>query len=373
MNVHTALKVLGRANNQEDLDSVIFFVTSICNAKCKTCFYWENLNQRGDLTFDEIERITRSMPKFRGLLLSGGEPTLRKDLVDVVGLFVRHNGIQNLSLPTNGLLPARVAEMTAGFLELTPDLGVSLGISVDGPQEIHDEIRGVPRNYERAIETLERVMALRDEVGPRLNVNVTTVVCSRNVREIPEFAEHLFGKYDLDMHNLVLIRGEPMVKDLLIGDHSTMNDFRRYHDALILRYHERRAGKGRASRSWLGRVWSRGFALESQAITYNNFSEGEAWPFACLAGKIVGVIDWNGAVRSCELRPPVANLREYDYDFQRLWNGPEMRKELESIVKDRCFCTHGCFLQPSLAHNRISSLVKAPLRALAQSGRRFFG
>ena len=39
------------------LKLVIFFVTSVCNAKCRTCFYWEELNQRGDLTWDEIQKL----------------------------------------------------------------------------------------------------------------------------------------------------------------------------------------------------------------------------------------------------------------------------------------------------------------------------
>ena len=49
------------------LKLVIFFVTSACNAKCRTCFYWEELNQRGDLTWNEIESLSRTMPRFTDL------------------------------------------------------------------------------------------------------------------------------------------------------------------------------------------------------------------------------------------------------------------------------------------------------------------
>src|SRR5690348_13761322 len=69
------------------LKLVIFFVTSVCNAKCRTCFYWEELNQRGDLTWGEIQKLSRTMPPFTDLWLSGGEPMLRRELADILHLF----------------------------------------------------------------------------------------------------------------------------------------------------------------------------------------------------------------------------------------------------------------------------------------------
>jgi len=56
-----------------DLDFVIFFVTSICNAKCAHCFYWHNLNAPDEgFALEDIEKLARSMPQFRTLLISGG-------------------------------------------------------------------------------------------------------------------------------------------------------------------------------------------------------------------------------------------------------------------------------------------------------------
>jgi MoaA/NifB/PqqE/SkfB family radical SAM enzyme len=371
MRLSTALKVIQRAHDTAHFDTLVLFVTSICNAKCGTCFYWQSLNQKGDLTLDELGKISRSMPAFRNLLLSGGEPTLRRDLVEVVRLFVEHNRIVNVSMPTNGLLPERVVEVARGLLDLDPLLGVAPGVSIDGPGATHDEIRGVPGNYVKAIDSLERLLALREQAGRRLSVSVTSVVCSRNLGEIEGFAERLFAAYDLDAHNLVLIRGEPMLRELLIDEPAAIESFRRFHYDLVRRYQARRASRRGSLSFEPGRLWERGFALESLDITYRNFTRGEAWPFPCLAGQIIGVIDWNGDVRACELRPPVASLRAYGLDFSRLWAGPEMQAELAAIRRDRCFCTHGCFLQPSQEHNIMSSLVRGPLKGIADTlGRR---
>ena len=53
------------------LNTVVFFVTSVCNEKCRHCFYWEELNQKGDLTFEQIRRISETMPAIYGSLAFG--------------------------------------------------------------------------------------------------------------------------------------------------------------------------------------------------------------------------------------------------------------------------------------------------------------
>jgi organic radical activating enzyme len=90
------------------MNSLFLFVTSRCNSRCRTCFYFDKLNSRDDLSFDQIRRISETAPRFKKLWLSGGEPTLRGELGEIVGLFARNNGIENVNLPTNGLIPDRV-------------------------------------------------------------------------------------------------------------------------------------------------------------------------------------------------------------------------------------------------------------------------
>ena len=83
------VQLLRSTQREKRLGTVILFVTSRCNAFCKTCFYHEELNQPGDLTFEQIEQVSRTMPAITDLWLSGGEPTLRRDLSEIINLFVR--------------------------------------------------------------------------------------------------------------------------------------------------------------------------------------------------------------------------------------------------------------------------------------------
>src|SRR5215475_7952629 len=88
--------------------SLFLFVTSRCNSLCRTCFYFDKLNSRDDLTFDQLKTISETAPPFEKLWLSGGEPFLREEPPEIVAMFANNNRIANVNLPTNGLLPEKI-------------------------------------------------------------------------------------------------------------------------------------------------------------------------------------------------------------------------------------------------------------------------
>src|ERR1700694_5522699 len=102
------VQLLRATKREKRLGTVILFVTSRCNAFCQTCFYHAELNQPGDMTFAQIEKISRTMPPITDLWLSGGEPTLRRDISEIIDTFVRRNGGGGLIISTNGLIKSRV-------------------------------------------------------------------------------------------------------------------------------------------------------------------------------------------------------------------------------------------------------------------------
>src|SRR5262245_63177474 len=126
-----------RIRRRRKLNTIIFFVTSHCNATCETCFYWDELNQKGDLSWDEIVKLSASMPSFTDLWFSGGEPTLRTDLKDIINLFVRNNGVRYINLPTNGLKPYRIYEVVEQVLRDNTGLELHVNIALDGLREWH--------------------------------------------------------------------------------------------------------------------------------------------------------------------------------------------------------------------------------------------
>src|SRR6266699_6920303 len=95
------VQLLRSSSRAKRLGTVILFVTSRCNAFCKTCFYHEELNHPGDMTFAQLEKLSQTMPQITDLWLSGGEPTLRREVSEIINLFVRNNGVKRVIIPTN--------------------------------------------------------------------------------------------------------------------------------------------------------------------------------------------------------------------------------------------------------------------------------
>lgn len=90
-------------------------VTDRCNLRCRYCMPQEGIHlARRDelLSFEEILRVVRCANELgiNKVRLTGGEPLVRKDLPELVGMLKRECAIADLSLSTNGLLLSRYAE-----------------------------------------------------------------------------------------------------------------------------------------------------------------------------------------------------------------------------------------------------------------------
>src|SRR4030095_4953023 len=145
------VQLLRSTRREKRLGTVILFVTSHCNAYCKTCFYHEELNQPGDMTFEQIQKVSRTMPPITDLWLSGGEPTLRRDVSEIIDIFVSNNGVNRVIIPTNGLIKSRVYEIVDRALGRNREIDLYLNIALDGYGKTHDQIRGVPGHWEKTL------------------------------------------------------------------------------------------------------------------------------------------------------------------------------------------------------------------------------
>ncbi|MBC7912142.1 MAG: radical SAM protein, partial [Pyrinomonadaceae bacterium] len=174
------VQLLRSTRREKRLGTVILFVTSRCNAFCKTCFYHEELNRPGDMTFEQLEKVSRSMPRITDLWLSGGEPMLRRDLTEIIDTFVAGNGVTRIIIPTNGLVKTRTFEVVSHALGQHQEIDLYLNIALDGYGKTHDRIRGVPGNWEKTLDCIESLYPLKEKYADRFRLNVNTVVCAEN-------------------------------------------------------------------------------------------------------------------------------------------------------------------------------------------------
>ena len=341
------------------LESVFLFVTSTCNSLCRTCFYWEELNQGRDLSFEQIERLSRTAPPFHKLWLSGGEPFLRKELAEIIELFYRNNRVRHVNLPTNGLLPQKLDSVITQVLERCPELTIDLNFSLDGLANTHDAIRGVPNNFEKTLATLEMAARKWPEVR-RLRRNVVSCITTENYSELVALGVKMLREQKLDGHYFEIVRGNPMDPEL---KRLSREELAALHRRLMY-FHERYAEKlfahvrGPARR--LARAYYLGHIKFHFQLHQQNHYGNKAWPMACTAGQTTVVIDHDGHFRSCELRGKLGRLQDFDFDLGAALRSQIMQDEIADIPRAQCWCTHSCWIHTSAKFSSKVQLFHIP-------------
>ncbi len=323
---------------QKDLFQLIFHVTFRCNARCIFCFNWRNLNKdkEKELSLDEIEKISKSMPEFPWLLLSGGEPFLRQDLVAIIEIFCRNNKIKHLTLPTNGLLPERIFEFTKKLLEDYKDLTITLSFSLDDFDKEHDKMRGMEGCYDKVIKSFDMLKILRE--NKKLNIKFNTVASSFNYKHLEELIKRI-RSIKPDMHTIDFIRGD--VKDKKIGL-PPAEELDRIIE-LIKENNEYYQGYSNIKKhSNFMRIFSKSIQ-QSYLYLFKEIKANEKQVIPCLAYRINLVLYPYGDVSFCEPLPAFANFRNCNYDYQKIINLEHAKKQKNIIRNKKCYCYHPCY------------------------------
>jgi MoaA/NifB/PqqE/SkfB family radical SAM enzyme len=157
-----------------------YIVSFSCNARCVMCDSWKKPPE-DELSLDEIDRIFRQLPRLDAVRLTGGEPTVRRDLMEIHDLAVKRLSPYAVHITSNGFLTDRLVRLCEDRDRSVP---LHLMISLDGYEETHDEIRGHRSAWRRALQTLAEVAPRQRELKVRLAVN-QTIVGPEGIRDYP--------------------------------------------------------------------------------------------------------------------------------------------------------------------------------------------
>ncbi len=136
-------------------------LTNRCNSKCKLCHIWKKRKYAEELTLGEIETFFKINNYFNWIDLTGGEVYLRKDLVEVAKLILEmQKRLVLFHIPTNGLLTKKIIQDTKTILKFKPRRFL-ISVALDGPEKIHDDLRGVSGNWKKAVQTYQRLKKLK--------------------------------------------------------------------------------------------------------------------------------------------------------------------------------------------------------------------
>ena len=154
-----------------------FLVAYRCNARCKMCDSWR-VKPGSELTAAQIDAVFAKVGPLDIVRLTGGEPFLREDMVDIARAVIARSSPVVLHTTTNGSFPERVAAFVDALRTDGEARRLAFLVSLDGMPETHDENRGEDVTFVRALET---VRALVDR-GVSVAVD-HTVISARSLED----------------------------------------------------------------------------------------------------------------------------------------------------------------------------------------------
>jgi len=318
---------------------IIWDCTRRCNLTCLHCGAVKEKYAR-ELTTQQICGILDQLAGTRNAMfaVTGGEPLLRKDLPDVLA-HARRRGLKT-GIATNGFL---LDQHVAKWLQ---DAGVySVQVSLDGPQAIHNRIRGNSESFERAVQAIEEL--IRHKVPL---VSVATTITTTNIHQID------------DLRQILLQQGVRLWRLALVMP--------------IGRAQNTNAVTTADQLAWLFKYIKQNNSKKLHIYLGENLTFLGAWerqlrqaPAICPIGYTACCIGVDGKVRGCPEQADSIENQEgslLETSFQEIWqkgfgryrNRDILSQDIKcSVCKDKGDCLGGCWVMRSGSRHCIHELL----------------
>ena len=286
-----------------------------CNAHCQMCNIWQNPSRKSEEFLPEIlERLPGGMPRIN---ITGGEPMLRDDIMDIVRILDRKTA--QLEISTNGYFTERIARVCERFPH------TAIRVSVEGLPKLNDELRGIKDGFDHALRTLLRLkrMAIR-------NIGFGIVISDRNCTDLLDVYTLCasmgveFG--NATMHNSFYFhKHDNRIEDL----DKVTQEMRRFVCALLA-----------SQRSdWRLRVkdWARAYVN----LGLLRYMLGETRPLPCGAGTDMFFVSPFGEILACngsEGPWVMGDLRTQT--FEEIWHSQQAQRVREMVAR----CDRNCWM-----------------------------
>ena len=240
-----------------------------------------------------------------------------------------------IHIPTNAILPERIEESTSRILEIiekeAPGTVLSIKPSFDGIGEQHDEIRGIPGNFEKLLDTLGRLSKLR-ETHKYLHVGVGTVVSRFNQNSLNEIIAYA-GKLGVDTYINEVAEEREEFFNLGSGITPDSESYARIMD--IFKENVRSRLK---NMKLLSRITT------AMRIVYYDLAtdilKEKRQVIPCYAGILNVHINSDGGIWPCAVLAYKGEMGKVggDTGFLDIWNSKEAKRVRKDIREGKCAC-----------------------------------
>src|SRR5580765_641755 len=269
------------------------------------------------MTTENVARISETLGANLGvLIIAGGEPFTRKDLPEIARAFYENNKLESIYLMSNGQIQQRIIPDVSRILDECPRLNVTVALGIDGLKEDHESIRQKTGSWDIAVDTARKLQSIKKD-KPQLDIQTCTCFMNSNQDRIFDWYDFLKFELKPDKVNFNYIRPPSARPRELIIDKS------RYDKLAHMISEDSRHAAIKNNYSGDAGFFKAAIDVYMHNLIAKTAFEGRP-QLQCWAGTAGAVIYDEGTVSSCEILDSVANLREYDWDFSRLWYSPAM-------------------------------------------------
>lgn len=182
--------------------------TYLCNSRCRMCNVWkiyeaDSKKFQDELTARDYSDFFQSLSSdILWLTLTGGEPFLKRDLVELVDVANRQlKNLHIIGLATNGLDPKLILKKTQEIIEISPNKSISLGVSLDGAPLVHNYMRRRQDAWDNATRTFMNLKELA-ESHQNLLPHLSYTITSYNVGKFEEFYRNAKDYLSIELNDI---------------------------------------------------------------------------------------------------------------------------------------------------------------------------
>lgn len=259
------------------IKSINQLITRRCNSRCIMCNIWRAPYKR-EMVLEDFSSLYShtEFSDVEDLCISGGEPTLRKDLSGIVKLIVsRLKHLRMIFLSTNGSNPRKVLD----FIKAAKGVPeIYIVVSLEGDRDMNKKIRGVD-SYDLALETLRGVANLkRESVKGMISTTLLPENCNKKqIGHLEELAKQIGCLFTFRFFDK---------SKVFYGNDNLEPSFSEQQRNFVLRM-----VKQREKDPFMRELFKH---LKGETTIMGKKSR-----LKCLAGKITVFIDCDGTIRPC--------------------------------------------------------------------------
>lgn len=304
-----------------------FSLTFKCNSRCLTCNIWQK-KWTEDLSREEWKRIFLGLGKSPyWVTISGGEPFLRKDLVNIVSDLCQICQPKMITIPSNGLLTNKIIYDVKKMIKENPKTNFIINLSLDGIESNHDKARGIKGNFKISLLTWNQLKKIK---ASNLILGIHTVISQNNVKNFPAICDYVFDNLKPDSYVSEIAEQRAELDNFNNNITPGLSDYKKAIDYLKFRMRKRH-------QSSLARI-TRAFRLSYYDLVLKILTR-KTQMIPCYSGVISAQIAANGDIWPCCVRGDVlGNIKNAEYNFKKIWFSDEAKKVRQEIKNKKCYC-----------------------------------